>query len=213
MEENKSLLFAIGIGAVVGICVFILVFFMILNSNNKKQIQQQPPQVQTTPDVEDDDLARDEEDEEEEEQFMVIGAKNYGYVKLPSDWTEIYESGGTHALQYSYRGRYTIKLDYYQSDKDAKTLASEYGSSEKAKGEQKDVTGATVKLGQNEEFTAYQVYGYYENIDSYKITYWFDGTDKLVHYISLEGPKELDDYKITSFTYIPKSFSLTKITE
>lgn len=39
------------------------------------------------------------------------------------------------------------------------------------------VTGATVTIGKNKEYTSYQVYMYYPSDSIYLITYWFESED------------------------------------
>ena len=73
-----------------------------------------------------------------------------------------------------------------------------------------DVVGTTVTIGEDKEYTAYQVSMYYPSDSTYLLTYWFETDDGKVRYIALEGPKELDDIKLEDYLFIPESFSLEK---
>ena len=137
-----------------------------------------------------------------------VGEDNYGYVTVPKNWAKFYDASAS-ALQYSYASVYIISLDYIEdSQLSAKTAASNYMYNKQNSTDVTGVTGATVKIGKNKEYTAYQVYMYYPSDDTYLITYWFEAEDNKVHYIALEGPGELSDKKIEDYLSIPESFSL-----
>ena len=70
------------------------------------------------------------------------------------------------------------------------------------------VTGSTIKIGKNKEYTAYQVYMLYQKEGVYLATYWFETEDGVVRYIALEGPAELNGVKLTDYLHIAESFSL-----
>lgn len=140
----------------------------------------------------------------------VVGDDNYGYISIPSNWNKFYDVDGNNSLQYSYANVYIVSLNVLEGTSSAKEYATNYMSNKKNSSEVTGVTGATVTIGKNKEYTAYQVYMYYPSDSTYLVTYWFETGDGKVHYIALEGPQELDGVKITDYLYIPESFSLKK---
>ena len=141
---------------------------------------------------------------------ITVGDEKYGYISIPSNWTRFYDTDGNNSLQYSLADVYIVTLDIVDGQKTAKEYASNFMYNKQNSSEVADVTGATVTIGKNRKYTAYQVYMYYPNDSTYLVTYWFEAEDGKVHYISLEGPGELSGVKLTDYTYIPESFSLTK---
>ena len=140
----------------------------------------------------------------------VVGQDKYGYVDVPSDWVNFKDVNGGHSIQFSKGTTYIVTLDYidpteYQTEMDAKKLASVFMSNSKEDSNLSGVTGATVTVGKDKKYTAYQVYMYYIQENSYLVTYWFDGDDGLIHYLAIEGPEGVEDY-----LSIPESFRLTK---
>lgn len=140
----------------------------------------------------------------------VVGDDNYGYISVPSNWNRFYDVDGNNSLQYSYGNLYIVSLNTLDATRTAKEYASNYMYNKQNSSEVIGVTGATVTIGKNKEYTAYQVYMYYPSDSTYLVTYWFEAGDGKVHYIALEGPQELDGVKITDYLYIPESFSLKK---
>ena len=140
----------------------------------------------------------------------VVGDDKYGYISVPSNWNRFYDVDGNNSLQYSYGNLYIVSLNTLDATRTAKEYASNYMYNKQNSSEVTGVTGATVTIGKNKEYTAYQVYMYYPSDSTYLVTYWFEAGDGKVHYIALEGPQELDGVKITDYLYIPESFSLKK---
>ena len=141
----------------------------------------------------------------------IVGDDKYGYITIPNNWVKFYDINGNTSLQYSYANIYIISLNYFEdSEYTAKEYASNYMYNKQNSGDVTGVTGATVKIGKNKEYTAYQIYMYYPYDATYLVTYWFEAEDGKVHYIALEGPEELGGVKITDYLYIPESFSLNK---
>lgn len=138
----------------------------------------------------------------------VVGDDNYGYISIPSNWNKFYDVDGNNSLQYSYANVYIVSLNVLEGTSSAKDYASNYMYNKQNSSDVTGVTGATVTIGKNKEFTAYQVYMYYPSDSTYLVTYWFETGDGKVHYIALEGPQELNGVKITDYLYIPESFSL-----
>ena len=146
------------------------------------------------------------------EDGKVIGDKKYGYLTVPNNWVQFYDVDGTTALQYSYAGVYIVTMDYIREDSNhtAKEYAQSYLAQKKKDTSVSGVQGATVKIGKNKEYTAYQVYMYFPSDGTYLVTYWFESEDGVIRYLALEGPTELSGTKITDYLYIPESFSLNK---
>ena len=146
------------------------------------------------------------------EEGTVIGDKKYGYITVPNNWVKFHDVDGTTSLQYSYAGVYIVSMDYIREDTThtVKEYAQSYMYQKKNDPTVSGVTGSTVKIGKNKEYTAYQVYMYYPSDGTYLVTYWFKTEDEVVRYLALEGPAELSGTKITDYTYIPESFSLNK---
>lgn len=141
----------------------------------------------------------------------VVGDNKYGYITIPKNWAKFYDVDGNTSLQYSYANVYIISLNYFEeSQYTAKEYASNYMYNKQNSSDVTGVTGATVQIGKNKEYTAYQVYMYYPSDGTYLVTYWFEAEDDKVHYIALEGPEELSGVSITDYLYIPESFSLNK---
>jgi hypothetical protein len=140
-----------------------------------------------------------------------VGQDKYGYVTVPKNWAKFYDVDGNTSLQYSYANIYIISLNYFEDGQyTAKELASNYKYNKQNSSDVTRVTGETVKIGKNKEYTAYKVSMYYPYDGTYLITYWFEAEDKKVHYIALEGPEKLSGKEITDYLYIPESFSLNK---
>ena len=152
------------------------------------------------------------ETEQTDEKTKVVGDKKYGYLTIPSTWSNFYDVEGTTALQYSYANLYIVTMDYVRDNQGytAKELAQSYLSQMKNSSEVSNPTGSTSYIGKNKEYKAYQVYMYYPSDGTYLVTYWFDTGDGVVRYLALEGPAELSGVKITDYLYIIESFSLNK---
>lgn len=145
------------------------------------------------------------------ETTTIVGDNKYGYITIPKTWAKFYDVDGNTSLQYSYANVYIVSLNYFEDSRyTAKEYASNYMYNKKNSSDVTGVTGATVQIGKNKEYTAYQVYMYYPSDGTYLVTYWFEAEDGKVHYIALEGPEELSGVKITDYLYIPESFSLNK---
>lgn len=145
------------------------------------------------------------------ETTTIVGDNKYGYITIPKNWAKFYDVDGNTSLQYSYANVYIVSLNYFEdSQYTAKEYASNYMYNKQNSSDVTGVTGATVQIGKNKEYTAYQVYMYYPSEGTYLVTYWFEAEDGKVHYIALEGPEELSGVKITDYLYIPESFSLNK---
>lgn len=142
--------------------------------------------------------------------LVVVGSSKFGYVNVPRDWQRFVDVEGSDSFQYSYAGTFIVTLNVLDNSSTARDYASSYLYNMQNSNEVSDVTGATVQIGRNREYTAYQVYMYYPSDSTYLVTYWFETNDGKVRYIALEGPEELDGINITDLLYIPESFSLNK---
>ena len=145
------------------------------------------------------------------EETTVVGDNKYGYINIPKNWGKFHDVDGNTSLQYSYANLYIVSLNYFEdSNYTAEEYASNYLNNRLNSNEVTGVTGATVQIGKNKEYTAYQVYMYYPSDSTYLITYWFEAEDGKVHYIALEGPEDLNGIQITDYLFIPESFALNK---
>ena len=140
----------------------------------------------------------------------VVGQDKYGYVDVPSDWVNFKDPDAQHSIQFSKGTTYIVTLDYidpseYQTEMDAKKLAGVLLTKSQEDSNLSGVTGATVTVGKDKKYTAYQVYMYYIQENSYLVTYWFDGDDGYIHYLAIEGPDGITDY-----LSIPESWRATK---
>lgn len=142
----------------------------------------------------------------------VIGAEQFGYISVPNNWIRFHDLNGSTAYQFSdVKGEYIVTIDYIkEKEYTAKDYASNYLYNMKQSTEVTGVKGATVSIGRNKEYTAYQVYMLYQNEGIYLVTYWFETEDGTIRYLAIEGPTEKDGKKITDYLYIPESFSLIK---
>ena len=145
--------------------------------------------------------------EEEKIDTKVVGSSEYGYITIPSNFSKFVDVDGNDSLQFSYLNQVIVTLNVREGT-NAKGYATSFMTYMQNSNEVDNVTIATVKIGKNKEYEAYQVYMYYPSDDIYLITYWFSAEDGKTHYISLEGKKEVDGVKLTDYLYIPESFSL-----
>lgn len=146
------------------------------------------------------------------EDGKIIGDKKYGYITVPNNWVEFKDVSGTTSLQYSYAGVYIVSMDYIRESTTytAKEYAQSYMYQKKNDPTVSGVTGSTVRIGKNKEYSSYQIYMYYPNDGTYLVTYWFQSEDGVIRYLTLEGPTELSGTKITEYLHIPESFTLNK---
>ena len=156
------------------------------------------------------DTDKDKDKDKTTTKTKIVGEDKYGYVEVPSNWVNFKDVDGGHQIQFSYGTTYIVTLDYvdnadYGTNLNAENLATSFLAKSKEDENLEGVTGATVTIGKDKEYTAYQVYMYYKNEGTYLVTYWFDAEDGYIHYIALEGPEGVTDY-----LSIPESFSLTK---
>lgn len=141
----------------------------------------------------------------------IVGDKEHGYITIPNNWVEFYDTVESTSIQYSYSNLYIVTLDYIENPQyTAEEYASNYMHSKLNSSDVTEVTGATIQIGKNKQYTAYQVYMYYPSDGTYLITYWFEAEDGYVHYAALEGPNELNGIYLADYLYIPESFSLSR---
>ena len=141
---------------------------------------------------------------------IVVGSDKFGYVDVPKNWVKFFDPDAPSVFQYSYAGVYIITLNTMDNSHTAKEYASNYLYNKQNSKDVTDVEGATVTIGRDRSYTAYQVYMYYPGQSSYLITYFFETEDGNVRYMALEGPGKLNDMSIYDFLFIPKSFRLSK---
>ena len=94
----------------------------------------------------------------------VVGDDNYGYISIPSNWNKFYDVDGNNSLQYSYANVYIVSLNVLEGTSSAKDYASNYMYNKQNSSDVTGVTGATVTIGKNKEYTAYQIYMYYTGL-------------------------------------------------
>jgi len=138
----------------------------------------------------------------------LVGNDNYGYINIPNDWYDFKDVDGNDSLQYSYGTTFIVTMNLVDTELSAKELAENFMYNKQQSSEVEGVTGATITIGDKDQYTAYQVYMYYKQDNVYLITYWFEAEDGKVHYLALEGPGEVNDMKLTDFLSIPESFHL-----
>lgn len=136
-----------------------------------------------------------------ESDYTVIGNDEFGYMKAPGKFFTFQDVDGTDALQYS-NGSEIVSMYAMKSEYKAKDYADGAYSKALEDKEQEQVTGATVKVG---KYTAYQVYSYYPNDNTWLVRWYFDTEDGYYRYIAIEGPTYSDTFKMVD------TFSLTKI--
>ncbi len=159
--------------------------------------------------IEENQNVHEEESSSEKEEGTKIDVKrvgqaNYGFIDVPSDWVNFKDVDVTvDIIQYSdLSGVSIVTLNAWQdSNNNAKDAASATWNSMEQEGA-KDVTGATVQIG---EYTAYQVYGFYPNQSKVLVTWFFEAEDGYIHYVAAEALND-DIYEIANL--IEKSFSL-----
>ena len=144
-----------------------------------------------------------------ENDTKTVGDNEYGYIDIPTNWYKFYDVDGNDSLQYSYASQFIVSLNYLDdTTHTAREYASNYYYNKQNDPNVTGVTSAMVNIGKNKEYTAYQVYMYYESDATYLVTYWFEAEDGKTHYIALEGPEKIGDKKLTDFTVIAESFRL-----
>ncbi len=171
----------IGICILVGILLIALIVFFVVKNNNG-----------TDPKPDDGTVELD---------TRVVGNDTFGYVTIPSDWLKFQDVNVNQGLQYSDKdGTYIITLDAVSTEQlDAKTYAA--GVAGKLEAEKvSQLTNATVNIAGH---TAYQVYGYYEELDIWLVVWCFEAEDGNTHYIGIEGPDPNSEY-----FKIPNTFRL-----
>lgn len=153
----------------------------------------------------------DDDFDNEINNLNIVGDKEHGYITIPNNWVEFYDTVESTSIQYSYSNLYIVTLDYIENPQyTAEEYASNYMHSKLNSSDVTEVTGATIQIGKNKQYTAYQVYMYYPSDGTYLITYWFEAEDGYVHYAALEGPNELNGIYLADYLYIPESFSLSR---
>ena len=114
-----------------------------------------------------------------------IGNNEFGYLSVDDNWYKYYDVDAPQVLEYTLDGNWIIFMYAQDATKvDAKAYATSVGEKMKEEGAT-GVTGATVKVG---NYTAYQVYGYYQKEDKWLVAWCFEPGDGKSHYISIEGP-------------------------
>lgn len=213
-EQNTGLPIIIG-GIVFGVIILvgILMFSYVLKSKDYLNDNVEYNEQQTNDN--EDKITEEQNDKTanntNDEKNIIVGESKYGYISIPKGWNRFYDISGTTALQYSYANIFIVSLNCIEGNQyTAKEYASNFMYNMMNSSQAADVTGATVLIGKNKEYTAYQVYMYYPSENIFLITYWFDAGDGKVRYIALEGPAEVDGMKISDYLYIAESFSLTK---
>lgn len=158
-------------------------------------------------DSEDSDIKSDSlltEDQTGKKDLKRIGAVNYGYVDIPSDWVKFDDVDVTRPIiQYSdIYGKSIITLDAWEDpEEDPELNAKALWHQIEQEGAQ-DTSGATVTLGGRQ---AYQVYGYYADEDIMLIMWVFKTEDNYMHYIAAES--SLDNI-FDVLALVEESFSL-----
>ncbi len=137
-----------------------------------------------------------------------VGDVKHGYVSVPNNWNRFYDPRNFSIFQYAYGNLYIVTMETYEKNYSAKDLATNIYNDLKKSTEITNLTGSTLLIGRDKKYTAYQIYMYYPAQNSYLITYYFEAEDGLVHYIALEGPREVNDKKLSDFMFIPESYSL-----
>ena len=140
----------------------------------------------------------------------VVGDDKYGYVTVPENWNRFHDPNAPTELQFSQSNIFIVTLNILDVQLTAKECATNFMLNMKNSDNVEGVTGATVEIGKDKKYTAYEVYMYYPQDNTYLITYWFEAEDNVVHYIALEGPQVHNDIKLSDLLFIPDSFSLKK---
>ena len=136
----------------------------------------------------------------------VVGQDTYGYVEVPKDWVNFQDINGGHSIQFSYGTTYIVTLDYVSGwTGTAKDAANNFYAKQTADTSVTDIKTNTGTIGKSKKYNTYEISMYYPTENVYLYTYWFDAEDGNLHYIALEGPKDLDKY-----IDVVESFSLTK---
>ena len=131
-----------------------------------------------------------------------VGSDEFGYITIPENWVNFVDVDKNSTLQYSYANIYIATLYAVPTTQiDAYNYASNIMTKLQSEGVQ-NVQGATVSVG---KYSAYQVYGYYSNENTWLVCWFFETEDGKTHYISIEGPDRNSEY-----FNIPNSFSLNK---
>lgn len=185
---------------IAGIFIAFIVILLIVNAVSKPKTQPQPaPSAPVVIDDDDYESGEDEEEEEEVPEEQRVGSSSYGYITIPGDWVAYQDANSNSSLQYT-DGTYIITLKAVQS---SQSSALSYATAVKRNFENDgvDTTGATVSLG---KYKAYQVYGYYTSVQKWHVCWIFEAEDGKTHFISVEGPKKTEAFKI------PETFSIIR---
>ena len=134
-----------------------------------------------------------------------VGSPDFGYVSLPTTWTQYTTQEGGATLQYS-DGTGWITTLYSVS---MQQLAPHTWSNSIVE-EMKKMGAENVIIEPDKvyEYDGFHITGYYRNVNVYISAWIFDGKDSKTHYIAIEGPGLLT--KDNSYYEIVNSFRLDK---
>lgn len=185
-KDNKLFIY---IGLFVAFAIALIIFIVVVTSKGS--------------DTKKDDKKDEEKEPEEIGMYIDIGAEEYGYVTVPSNWIRFIDEEGVHAIQYSdVSADYIVSLDYVKtSQTSADSLSTNIYNNLKNEGVT-NLQRAVVKIN---NYNAYQVYGYYQDDYIWLVTWVFEAEDGNTHYIGIEGP----DPQSENFE-IANSFKLNK---
>ena len=171
------------------------------------QVQKEETKFVETDEIKEDKTAEDKNAAETKNdgETKKVGKENYGFVEVPSEWVDFKDvdlPDGTAVIQYSDPAGSSIitmnmAMNFEQSAEDAAQ-----GVAMKLQNDGVNATGATVQLG---GYTAYQLYGMYENEGIILVTWIFKDENNTLHYISAEG-KGNDVLDVVG--YLEKTYSL-----
>ncbi len=144
---------------------------------------------------------------DEKEKAKIVGDMIHGFMVMPSDWIRLSVEAESNVLRWSDPGgRYVVSMGAFEkSGYDAFSYFQKNHEELVCKETADKVEMQFAILGKRWPIAAFQISGIYKSDGNEFTTYWFNGKDDSVHFISMEGDAQLKDYM-----NIPQSYSQTE---
>ncbi len=174
---------------VIGIIIVVITIFLIvtITNNKRKKYDIDYNIIENTLDYMNDNNIEKVIDNTDNKR---IGNNEYGYITIPNSWHRFYEVEGDPMVQYT-NNIWTICIfSKYVTQESAINYSESCFNTMKSEGAV-NINKETVKIG---DYTAYKVYGYYENQEMWQTIWCFEANDEKAHYICIKGPDKDSEY-------------------
>jgi|GEM_PF-2923821 len=113
-----------------------------------------------------------------------IGAEKYGYINIPASWAEHYDPNSSpDAIQYTNGAGAVITLNLLENAIDPKTTIANLVQFHEENGAIEVTTAETTLAGDSVQ----QLYSFYSEAGIYLVTWIWNGSDGVTHYVCAEG--------------------------